>query len=103
MSCAAISPSDFTGRCAMRMLKAVGVVALLAGCATAPQPAPAGAQRFTGDVWTWNTQESTVTIMQDGGQAVRVKVTPDQLRTLRHHQWTTVTGVPIGPADLTHT
>jgi hypothetical protein len=88
----------------MRMITAVGVIALLAGCATAPPPAPsAGMQRFTGDVWTWDTQESTVTIMQDGGRAVRVKVSPDQLRTLRHHQWTTVTGTLAGPADLVHT
>src|SRR5687767_13930100 len=84
---------DATRRCSMRMITAVGVIALLAGCATAPPPAPsAGMQRFTGDVWTWDTQESTVTMMQDGGRAVRVKVSPDQLRTLRHHQWTTVTG-----------
>src|SRR5688572_30203727 len=74
---------DVTRRCSMRMITAVGVIALLAGCATAPAPAPsAGMQRFTGDVWTWDTQESTVTMMQDGGRAVRVKVSPDQLRTL---------------------
>jgi hypothetical protein len=87
----------------MRMLSAIGIVALLAGCATTPPPLPAGAQRFTGDVWTWDTQESTVTIMQDGGRAVRVKVTPEQLRTLRHHQYTTVVGVPAGPAEIVQT
>ena len=88
----------------MRMLRAVGVIALLAGCATAPPPAPtAGTQKLTGEVWTWDTQQSTVTMMLDGGQAVRVKVTPEQMRTLRHHQYTTVTGTLAGPADLVHT
>jgi hypothetical protein len=81
----------------MKALAAFGIVALLAGCATAPSPTPAGAQRYTGEVWTWDTQESTVTLMQDGGRAVRVKVTPDQMRTLRHHGIATVVGVPAGP------
>ena len=85
----------------MRVPTAVVAVALLAGCATAP-PAPPGAQRFTGEVWTWDTQASTVTIMQDGGQAVRVKVPPETLRTLRHHQYTTVTGVPAPGADVVY-
>jgi hypothetical protein len=88
----------------MRIPTAVAIISLLAGCATAPPPAPsAGTQRFTGEVWTWDTQESTVTIMQDGGRAVRVKVSPEQLRTLRHHQFTTVTGTLAPPADLIHT
>jgi hypothetical protein len=81
----------------MRALAALWIVALLAGCATAPSPPVAGAQRYTGEVWTWDTQESTVTLMQDGGRAVRVKVTPDQMRTLRHHAFMTVVGVPAGP------
>lgn len=81
----------------MRALAALGIVALLAGCATAPSPPVAGAERYTGEVWTWDTQESTVTLMQDGGRLVRVKVTPDQLRTLRHHGIATVVGVPAGP------
>jgi hypothetical protein len=85
------------------MLTAVGIAVLLAGCAGARPPAPtAGAQAFTGEVWTWDTQASTVTLMQDGGQAVRVRVSPEQLRTLRHHQWTTVTGTPA-VADIPHT
>ena len=88
----------------MRILTAVGIVALLAGCAAARPPAPtAGTQTFTGEVWTWDTQESTVTLMQDGGRAVRVKVSPEQMRTLRHHQWTTVMGEPAGPVGLEHT
>jgi hypothetical protein len=86
----------------MRVPTAVVAVALLAGCATASSAPPAGAQRFTGEVWTWDTQTSIVTIMQDGGQAVRVKVPPETLRTLRHHQYTTVTGVPAPPTDVVH-
>jgi hypothetical protein len=85
------------------MLTAVGIAVFLAGCAAPRPPAPvAGAQTFTGEVWTWDTQESTVTLMQDGGRAVRVKVSPDQMRTLRPHQWTTVTGVPAA-AEIAHT
>jgi hypothetical protein len=84
----------------MRILTAVAIAALLAGCAAARPPAPsAGSQTFTGEVWTWDTQESTVTLMQDGGRTVRVKVSPEQMRTLRHHQWTTLTGQPAPPVD----
>src|SRR5919106_1228676 len=83
----------------MLMLTAVGIIALLAGCATTAQ-APSGAQTFAGQVWTWDERDSTVTLMQDGGQRVRVKVTPEQLRTLRLHERTRVTGTPAPPADL---
>ena len=83
----------------MRMLTAVGIIALLAGCAATPQ-APSGAQTFAGEVWTWDERDSTVTLMQAGGERVRVKVTPEQLRTLRLHERTRVTGTPAPPADL---
>jgi hypothetical protein len=101
----AVAPAiDPYGGALMRILAAVGIVALLTGCASTPPSAPAaGTQRFTGEVWTWDTQESTVTIMQDGGQAVRVKVSPDQMRTLRHHAYTTVVGVPAPPVGLEQT
>jgi hypothetical protein len=37
--------------------------------------------------------------MQDGGRAVRVKVSPETMRTIRHRQYTTVTGTPQ-PAEI---
>jgi hypothetical protein len=76
------------------------VVLVLAGCATAPAPAPtAGAQVFTGEVWTWDEPNSIVTLYQ-GGQITRVKVTPAQMRTLRLHEQARVTGTLAPPADL---
>ena len=76
----------------MRIVTVAGIVAaLLAGCATAPQPAP-GTQTFVGEVWTWDTPSSVVTLMEDGGRLVRVKVAPETLRTLRLHQYTRVSG-----------
>ena len=81
----------------MRTLTAVAIAALMAGCATAP-PA-AGVQTFTGEVWTWDVKDSTVTLWQDG-QRVRVKTTPEQMRTLQHHQFARVTGTLAPPSDL---
>jgi hypothetical protein len=81
----------------MRTLTAVAIAALLAGCATASPPP--GAQTFTGEVWTWDVKDSTVTLWQDG-QRVRVKTTPEQIRTLQHHQFARVTGTLAPPADL---
>jgi len=81
----------------MRTLTAVAIAALLAGCATAP-PA-AGGQVFTGEVWTWDVKDSTVTLWQDG-RRVRVKTTPEQIRTLQLHQFARVTGTLAPPSDL---
>ena len=86
----------------MRIVTVIGIVALLAGCASARPPAP-GAQTFAGEVWTWDTSQSIVTLMQDGGQRVRVKVDPATLRTLQLHQFTRVSGTLAPPADLVHT
>jgi hypothetical protein len=86
----------------MRIVTVAGIVALLTGCATAPPPAP-GTQSFVGEVWTWDSRNSVVTLMEDGGRLVRVKVDPDTLRTLRLHQYTRVTGTPAPPADIQHT
>ncbi len=86
----------------MKAVRLVGIVALLAGCATAPAPA-SGSRTFVGEVWTWDEKSSIVTIMQDGGEAVRVKVPPETLRTLRHRQYTRVTGTPAPPDELVHT
>lgn len=86
----------------MRIVTVVGIVALLAGCASSRAAAP-GTQTYVGEVWNWDRKDSIVTMMQDGGQLVRVKVAPETLNTLQLHQFTRVTGVPAGPADLVHT
>lgn len=81
-------------------LTAVAMVTLVVACATAFSPAPAGAaQTFYGEVWTWDTKDSTVTLLIDG-QRVRVKTTPDELRTLRHHAMARVTGELAPPSEL---
>ncbi|HEU5322187.1 MAG TPA: hypothetical protein VFX28_15395, partial [Methylomirabilota bacterium] len=57
----------------------IALALLLAACATpAPRPAPAAGNLYSGEVWTWDERESTVTLRQ-GGQQIRVKVSPDQL------------------------
>jgi hypothetical protein len=86
----------------MRIVTVVGIIALLAGCASSRAAAP-GAQTYVGEVWTWDRKDSIVTIMQDGGRLVRVKVDPETMRTLQLHQYTRVTGVPAGPAELVQT
>jgi hypothetical protein len=77
------------------------VAAILAGCAaqqsTAPRPS-AAQNTYTGEVWTWDEQASTVTLRQ-GERTVRVKVTPDQLVGLRLYQIVTVRGAPA-PAEI---
>jgi hypothetical protein len=84
----------------MRTLTVIAVAVLLFGCASSA-PAPTGnVQTFSGEVWTWNTEDSTVTLMQPGGQRVRVKTTPDQMRTLELHSRTRVTGTLAPPDDL---
>jgi hypothetical protein len=84
----------------MRILTAVAIVVLLAGCATgSAPPSTAGVQSFTGEVWTWDTTDSTVTMLQNG-ERVRVKTTPEQLRTLQLHQFTRITGTLAPPKDL---
>lgn len=82
----------------MRTLTAVVIAALLAGCATAAPPT-AGVETFTGEVWTWDVKDSTVTLWQDG-QRVRVKTTPEQIRTLQLHGFARVTGTLAPPSDL---
>jgi hypothetical protein len=84
----------------MRIPTTVALIALLGGCATAPAPPPpAGGQVFTGQVWGWDEERSTVTLWRDG-QRVHVKTTPDQLRTLRLHETARVTGTLAPPADV---
>ena len=84
----------------MKALTTATIVLLLAGCATAPASAPtSGGQIFTGEVWTWDQPNNIVTLNQ-GGKIIRVKTTPEQMRTLRHHEQARITGELAPPADL---
>jgi hypothetical protein len=71
---------------------------MLAACAGAAPSAPPAGQPFTGEVWGWDEKNSIVTLRQ-GGQTVRVKVTPDQLVGLRLHERVTVRG-ELSPAEI---
>jgi hypothetical protein len=82
----------------MRALTTAAVLLLFAGCATAQAPVT-GAQTFSGEVWTWDQPNNTVTLFKDG-QAFRVKTTPEQMRTLRHHEQARITGELAPPADM---
>jgi hypothetical protein len=75
----------------------IAVAVLATGCATA-RPQPAGTA-YTGEVWTWDEQESTVTLRR-GAEDIRVKVTPDQIRGLELHQKATVRGQLAPPMEL---
>jgi len=80
--------------CAMWLALAV----VLAGCAVETvQQAPGRA--FTGEVWTWDRENNTVTLWQ-GTELVRVKVTPEQLVGLQPRQVTTVRGELAPPAEI---
>ena len=84
----------------MRALTAVAIAVVLAGCASAPPATSPGAgQVFTGEVWTWDEPNSTVTLFKDG-RIQRVKVSPEELRTLRLHEYTRVVGQLAPPADM---
>jgi hypothetical protein len=76
----------------------VAVSVLASGCATSARPQPAGTA-YTGEVWTWDEQESTVTLRR-GTEDIRVKVTPDQIRGLELHQKATVRGELAPPMEL---
>ena len=71
--------------------------AVLAGCASTSATGPGTA--FTGEVWTWDEQENTVTLRQ-GMQDIRVKLSPEQMAKLRHHQVQTVYGELAPPKEL---
>ena len=87
---------------------ALGSLALLslAGCAsqtrTAQAPASPPGDTFTGEVWTWDARENTVTLRR-GAQDIRVKTTPEQMRGLQLHQIATIRGQLAPPADLPST
>src|SRR5438309_11741220 len=89
----------------MARLALVPLVLLpLAGCAsrTAPAVAQAPADTFTGEVWTWDERENTVTLRQ-GSQTFRVKTTPEQMRGLQLHQIATIRGQVAPPAEIPRT
>jgi hypothetical protein len=75
----------------------------LAGCASrTASSAQAPADTFTGEVWTWDERENTVTLRQ-GGQTFRVKTTPEQIKGLQLHQTATIRGQVAPPAELPRT
>ena len=77
----------------------VAVSLLISGCATqSARPQPAGTA-YTGEVWTWDERESTVTLRR-GAEDIRVKVTPDQIRGLELHQRATVRGELAPPMEI---
>ena len=93
----------------MKALVTAAITLLLAGCATSSKTtttttasAPSGGpQTFTGEVWTWDEPNNTVTLYKSG-QIQRVKISRDQMRTLRLHEQARVTGELAPPADLLH-
>jgi hypothetical protein len=77
----------------------VVVSVLVSGCATqTAQPKPAGTA-YTGEVWTWDEAESTVTLRR-GTEQIRVKVTPDQMRGLQLYQRVTLYGELAPPMEI---
>src|SRR5438309_8673715 len=75
----------------------------LAGCASRTAPvAQAPADSFTGEVWTWDERENTVTLRQ-GAQTFRVKTTSEQMKGLQLHQIATIRGQVAPPAELPRT
>jgi hypothetical protein len=84
----------------MKTVTAVAIALLLAGCATAPTPLPAGAQTYVGEVRNWNSKNNTVTLFQPDIGLVHLKVTPEQLVGLQLNQTARMQGVRIEPADL---
>ena len=72
----------------------------LFGCASRTAPAAqASTETFTGEVWTWDERENTVTLRR-GAQDIRVKTTPDQIKGLQLHQTATIRGTLAQPAEL---
>jgi hypothetical protein len=65
----------------------------------APAP-PATPQTFRGEVWTWDEHTNTVTLRQTGGATVRVRVRPEDMRTLRLYETTTIRGTIDPPAEI---
>ena len=88
----------------MARLALVSLVLLpLVGCASRTLPAgQAAGDTFTGEVWTWDERENTVTLRR-GAQDIRVKTTPEQIKGLQLHQIATIRGQAAPPAELPRT
>jgi hypothetical protein len=71
---------------------------IAAGCATTTA-APPGTTAFSGEIWTWDEQENTITLRQ-GMRDIRVKVTPDQFIGLQLHSNRTIYGTLAPPREL---
>lgn len=80
-------------------LLSAAISLLLVGCATHATRAQAPGTAYTGQVWTWDERESTVTLRR-GTEDIRVKVTPDQIRGLQLHQIATVRGELAPPMEI---
>jgi hypothetical protein len=82
-----------------------GVLVLVAvssgwsGCAPRTVVSPPTGTAYTGEVWTWDENESTVTLRQST-QDIRVRVSPDQFRGLQLHQTATVRGELAPPMEI---
>jgi hypothetical protein len=75
----------------------------LVGCASRTLPAAqASGDTFTGEVWTWDERENTVTLRR-GAETFRVKTTPEQIKGLQLHQIATIRGQIAPPAELPRT
>ena len=72
------------------------LVTVLAVIAVVASAAPA---TYSGEVWTWDSGRSIVTLY-DAGRQFRVQVTPDQIARLQLHGYATVTGVLLGPDPI---
>jgi hypothetical protein len=83
----------------MKRVVVVMTVLILVACAlpVAAQVGPTG--KFTGEVWTWDSARSIVTLY-DAGRQFRVQVTPDQIARLEHHSKATVIGTLLGPEPI---
>ncbi len=73
----------------------------LGGCAarTTSQVAAASGPVYRGEVWTWDTDTSVVTLRQ-GAQTIRVKVPPGEISQLRLHDNAALHGELVGPAEI---
>jgi hypothetical protein len=78
----------------------LGSVILAGGLVPALVPVVGAAEQvYRGEVWTWDEARGTVTLLR-GAETVRVKIAPDQLRTLRLHEQAIVRGELDGPAPI---
>ena len=86
----------------MRLALVSLVLVQLVGCASQTRSAQTPGDTFTGEVWTWDERENTVTLRR-GAQDIRIKTTPDQMRGLVLHQTATIRGQVAPPADVPST